>query len=394
MNFGPTLNGKGDPAAGFCLEGIWLPRFLFGFVVLACGGDVTSNAAEGAWSSTDETQLSEESLQRDWQQVANPTLAADSKVISTSMGWYSLSNRVFGADAKAITGFESYLYHSEDGVHWRLVELPQGGPATSDPGDDLVLGDMAFANGRLVLVGSWAYNVGIVLVSSNGVEFEHFEIDGRSPSLLQSVTYAGDTFFAFSVPEGFASRDGRSWTSLAFGGSFLPNAVTFGNAVHLVAGIGGLRLSADAESWQSVAIDCALSSACISDPDGHSQNILRTAIFADGAFYVNSLQSFDGIAWQTNKGATPVQRVGDYNFATDDEGWVAWKAGAAPVRVNVRPFPLDERGTPINPGLLVDTRVVPSAPPAPEDVTFDVEGGSNCLTSRCLVLAGQLYIMR
>jgi hypothetical protein len=105
--------------------------------------------------------------------------------------------------------------------------------------------------------------------------------------------------------------------SLAFGASFLPNAVTFGNAVHLVAGNGGLRLSADAESWQTVAIDCALTSACISDPDGHSQNILRTATFADGAFYVNSLKSFDGIALQTNNGATPVERVGDCDFAVD-----------------------------------------------------------------------------
>ena len=253
---------------------------------------------------------------------------------------------------------------------------------------------MTFASGRLVLAGSRAYDVGTVLVSSDGVRFDQVDIEGRSPSLLQSVTHAGDRFFAFSTLQGFASRDGLTWKPLAFGSAFLPNAVAYGGSVYLVAGNGGLRLSADAESWRALEIDCALESACVSDPDGNERNMLRTAAYSDGAFYVNSLKSTDGLSWQRNDGVTPVRHVGAHDLAWTEQGWVAWKAGAPPIILRVRDFPRDERGSVLNPGLLVEPRVVPSAPPPPAAVAFEPEAGSDCLASRCLELGGRLYISR
>ena len=94
-------------------------------------------------------------LAREWQQLPNPHRGGGSRVLATPLGWFSLSSRAYGVDSRVPSGFESYLYRSEDGVHWRLVPLPQGGPSSPELEDDLMLDELCYAGGKLVLAGSF-----------------------------------------------------------------------------------------------------------------------------------------------------------------------------------------------------------------------------------------------
>lgn len=58
-------------------------------------------------------------------------------------------------------------------------------------------------------------------------------------------------------------------------------------------------------------LDCSLLSACVTDPDGNSRSIARSATFSGGTFYVNALASVDGRSWRVNDDLIPMlQSVG------------------------------------------------------------------------------------
>jgi hypothetical protein len=92
---------------------------------------------------------------------------------------------------------------------------------------------------------------------------------------------------------------------------------------------------------------------------------------------------------------TPVDQWGDYLVGRDAAGWHVWKPGSDPVLLDVESFPLDDRGIPINRGLLVDvSHIVPTPPATQETASFPLDDGETCATSACIVLGGRLYIAR
>lgn len=374
--------------------GIW-PLLLFG--ASGCGSDAALSKG-GSAPSTEEPSapsLTESELRLTWQRIPNPTLNLDGKVFATPVGWFSLSSRLFGADAKSAVVPETYLYRSDDGVRWRLVPLPQGGPATpEDREDDLALRDLTFAGGKLVLVGARAYSRGVVLTSDDGTQFQTLDIADTNQSALVSVSHAGGRFFAFGTQAGYGSADAKTWQLLDLGPAFLPGAVAHGPSF-LIAGNGGLALSSDGKTWTRRDPDCALPSACISDPSGNSHALLQTAFFTHGRFYVNRLASEDGVSWQPVSGPVPSQTAGEFDLGADDSGaWFAWKPDTERIRLDVRPFPVDDNGHELNPGMLAPSGISESIPPPPAELDWSTGDGKDCLNSRCLVLDGRLYLAR
>jgi hypothetical protein len=138
-----------------------------------------------------------------------------------------------------------------------------------------------------------------------------------------------------------------------------------------------------------------LPTACQSSPGGDSHDILYTAFFAEGLFYTNSLRSTDGLTWEQTDGLVPRDQWGDYLVGHDVAGWQLWQPGSDPVLLDVESFPVDGRGSPINPGILADvSHIVPTAPITPETASFPRDDGESCATSPCIVLDGRLYIAR
>src|SRR5688572_26514017 len=378
-------------------SGKWGICALLSLGVLGCGSDAALSKG-GAAPSTEEPSapsLTESELRLTWQQIPNPTLNLGGEVFATQDGWFSLSSRLFGPDAKSAVVPETYLYRSDDGVRWRRVPLPHGGPATPDNReDDLMLRDLTFADGRLVLVGARAYSRGVVLTSDDGNQFQTLDITDANQSALVSVTHAGGRFFAFGTQAAYGSADAKAWQLLDLGSAFLPWAVVHGSSF-LIAGNGGLALSSDGATWTRRDLDCSLPSACITDPSGNSHPFLQTAFFSRGRFYVNHLVSEDGVSWQPLSGPVPSQRAGDFDIGADDSGaWFAWKPDAEPIRLEVRSFPADDNGHGLNPGMLVPAAVSESIPPPPEQLDWSTDDGRDCTNSRCLVLDGRLYLAR
>lgn len=149
-------------------------------VASGCGGRESGDEPADSRSSSPEVQT--EQLERAlvtpeapaelpdpnggaWRLIEVPALGAIPVVIPTPSGWLSLSRRSLGS-GKVVEGNESALYHSTDGVHWRLV------PIAGD--DDLLLRGVAYGNGRYVIVGGRGSSglSGVVLTSSDG---EHWD---------------------------------------------------------------------------------------------------------------------------------------------------------------------------------------------------------------------------
>jgi len=336
-------------------------------------------------------ELSDATLDAHWQQLASPSSPSGGHVFNTPLGWFSLSTRSFGTDGKAISAYESYLYRSLDGVNWHLVSLPQGGAATESLEDDLSLADMTYADGKLVVVDRLGESN--VLVSRDGEHFKSVFARQKAALGFHRVTFAGDRFFALGQTQAFMSLDGSQWEPANLGDAFLPNAVGYGNSLFLVAGNGGLALSADAKAWQRAEIDCALPDACMPDPGGTVHQILGSAWFSEGRFHAGSLSSSDGRHWEESPaGPIPFARWGVYELGYDSTGIAVWEPGTAPVRLDLESFPLNEQGSPINPGAIGDPQSTRSPAPPPETASFPLDSGQDCTTSPCIVLEGRLYI--
>lgn len=274
------------------------------------------------------------------------------------------------------------------------MELPQGGVSTPERDDDLVLRDLAFGNGHLVLVGSYAFNDGAILTSADGVEFAPLRFEGGTLSSFSQVVFGDNRFLAVSRGGSHSSVDGVVWQPLEFEGVFRPGQAAWGNGTYVVAG-GALQVSSNADHWQRVEFDCEVhTSACVMNPDGEWGSVAQNVIFAAGLFHVRGMTSLDGLNWELNPGVFSSGAFGGYAFGLDEAGWLAWKEGSEPVPVQLETFPVDESGRPQNPGLLADPRVVPSLPPPPRTVSFELDGGETCLTSRCASLLGGFFMLR
>jgi hypothetical protein len=130
------------------------------------------------------------------------------------------------------------------------------------------------------------------------------------------------------------------------------------------------------------------------NPDGEWGSVAQNVVFAGGQFQIRDLSSPDGFNWEVQAGVRSSGDFGGYTFGHDEAGWLAWSEESDPVRVKLEPFPVDENGRPQNPGLLADARVVPSLPPPPDSVSFELASGETCSTSRCALLPGGLFMLR
>lgn len=374
-----------------CSRWTWLG---FGTALLAssCSGNAPSSDDSGATPlPLVVPQISDATLGAHWQELASPSPATGSRVFDTPLGWFSISTRAFGNDGKAVSGYESYLYRSVDGVNWQLVSLPQGGAATESLDDDLLLADMTYADGKLVVVGR--LSGATVLISRDGEHFKSVFDSQQTPLGFHAVTYAGERFFALGQSEAFTSLDGSQWERAELGDAFLPNGVAYGNSVFLIAGNGGLALSPDASAWERSEIDCALPGACVPDPGGRMHQILGNAWFSEGRFYSGRLSSSDGVTWEeAPAGPLSFARWGEYEVGYDSTDVVVWKPGSAPVHLDLESFPLDAHGSPINPGATGGDPIALILPAMPETASFPLASGQDCTASPCIVLNGRLYI--
>ena len=341
-------------------------------------------------------ELSDVTLGARWQQLASPSPTTDSEVFRTPLGWFSLSARPFSSDGKANFAFESYLYRSLDGVNWHLVSLPNDPAAAAPATNNLLLGDMTYATGKLVVVGRLG---GInLLASADGEHFEAFSIHGKRTDGFHNVVYAGDRFFALGDTDAFTSLNGSRWERSEFGDPFLPNAAAYGNSLFLIAGNDGLALSSNATDWQRSVIDCGVPGGCAPDPGGNLHHIMLSAWFSEGRFYSRSidghwLRSREGVTWEeAPPGPIPFARWGEYEVGADSTGIAVWKPGAAPVYLDLHTFPLDDRGTPRNPGATAEAQSVLDGPRPAETARFPLDSGQDCTTSPCIVVDGALYI--
>jgi hypothetical protein len=365
---------------------------LLGMSLYGCGSRADESPEVTDDGLASRSRLREAELLGEWRQLAYPALHPDSKVIDTPLGLFSLSRRVFGVDARSVGPNESYLYQSEDGLHWRLVDLPQGGTSTPDVDDDLVLNDLAFGNGQLVLVGSYAFNEGAILTSADGVEFAPLHFEGGALSSFSQVVYGESRFLAVSQNGSYGSRDGIAWEPLEFDGAFRGGGAAWGNETYVVAG-GALQVSSNANDWQRVEFDCDVQAeVCVTTPDGEQGSVAQDVMFAGGRFHIRSMTSLDGFTWESYAGVPPAGEFGGYAFGRDETGWLAWNSESEPVRVQLETFPADENGQPENPGLLANARVVPSLPP-PREVSFELDNGETCLTARCATLPAGLFLL-
>jgi hypothetical protein len=381
--------------------GLGLPWLGIGVALLAsaCSASKPSEADIGvAPAPLVVPGISDPTLAGRWQQLANPTLGGGT-VFSTPIGWFSLSLRDYAPDGKVPGPYESNLYHSLDGVNWRLVPLPHlGSDATFN---NLFLRDLVYGGGLLVVGG----NQDVLLVSRDGDHVRQITIAGESPG-FHSVAYEGDRFFALATAEAYSSLDGMNWQLAALDYPFLPNGVAYGNSIFLIAGNDGLALSADGEAWQHAEIDCSVGGACSPDPGGTIHHIMESAWFSEGRFYSRSvdstwLRSADGIDWEDTSGLIPFARLGEYEVGSPDGAVAvlppeheiaAWKPGTDPVYLDLHSFADDAAGHSTNPGVLPDTGTLRAPSPVPETASFPLDSGQDCTTSACIVLSGRLYM--
>lgn len=381
-------------------SGLGLPWLGIGVALVASACSASTPAADigVAPAPLVVPEISDATLAGQWQQLAHPTLSGGAKVFRTPIGWFSLDRRDYAPDGKVVGPNESYLYHSEDGVNWRLVPLPHLGPDTTF--NHLVLRDLTYGDGLLVLGGSVEYGQDLVLVSRDGDHVSPITIDSNLPPGFHSVAYAGDRFFALAAADAYSSLDGMNWQLAALEYPFLPNGVAYGNSTFLIAGNEGLALSSDGQVWQPAEIECNVAGACTPDPGGTIHQILESAWFSEGRFYSRAidstwLRSTNGIDWEDTSGLIPFARLGEYEVGSDDAGLTgiaAWKPGTDPVDLDLHQFPQDAQGNPINPGVLADSGALLAPPALPATVSFPLDSGQDCTSSPCIVVQGKLYI--
>jgi len=310
-----------------------------------------------------------------WRVIEVPAAGGSPNIVRTPSGWMALSSRFLGPDAKVITGVESALYRSRDGVHWQLLPL---GPA----GEDVQLEGLAYGAGRHVMVGQRFGGEGVVWTSSDGERWTESLQSLSGPFAWNTVTFVRDRFFAFGFGQLASSETGEAWTALPT--SIVQyGAGAYGNGRYLLLGNGPPQVSADGYAWAEHPLDCSLPRACITNPSGGvAQTAHHVALFAEGRFFTEELSSLDGVTWEAQPGLSPRMYIDGHfvGHSSLSAGLATWKLGGAiqtlrtirPSRSAVTAAGRDQVGA-----LAHDA-------PLPEAVDASFEDGLTCETADCV----------
>lgn len=322
-------------------------------------------------------------LSKRWIALYVPHVAELPHIVATPSGFFALSREIVG-DGKVIRGTKSYLYRSDDGIRWQRTTL--------EPSDEqLNLRGIAYGNGHFVIVGQ-AGSSNVISTSSDGRDWSVLRVD-IGQSYLTNVVYTGDHFFVLTTATiVLSSRDAEDWQPATLS-TIQAMDVDYGNGVYVLVGSGPIEHSRDGVHWEARDLSCSLPGACITDPSGGvHQNIHYGIVFAD-RFYVDHFASTNGIDWQASPAPTAEVYVGGYLLGRnqpdgtvgqpiDDESrqtLLAWRPGTQPREVKVQHID-------VGVGFGADI-------PAPHVIESPVLEGQTCLSRRCLVVGGQLYLV-
>jgi hypothetical protein len=129
---------------------------------------------------------------------------------------------------------------SADGVKWTSAIVA----------DKKTPHDIAFGNGRFVIVGSH----GLRETSRDGVTWANRAL-GDKDELLTSVVWTGSEFVAAGNKGAYSSADGVEWKKCAMK---LPSRFCFGANIFVGCSAGRFSYSADGKAWKPAKTDGVL----------------------------------------------------------------------------------------------------------------------------------------
>lgn len=344
-----------------------------GLLALGLAGACSEGALPPGTPDPERPPLTADDLARTFVEIAPPHVTEAARVARTPNGYLALS-REFFPGGKVISEIFNYLYESSDGVTWRRLPLPAK-PATFG------LRDIAYGGGRYVMVGGGGAG-SKALVSSDLASWTEHPIPLSDPAQLAHVVYTGGRFIALATFRQVAvSLDGSRW-DVGTLENVQPTDVVFGNDRFVLVGSGPVEVSRDGRTWQPAPLDCALPRACIQDPSGGiHQGFHHRVVFAGQRFYMDELVSADGRDWRAHDEPLARAVIGGRLIGSPraGQGWVAWLPGGPPAALAV--LPNTSAGT-LAQGLGADT------------INLPLPGGETCVSHRCELVDGRLYLLR
>lgn len=248
----------------------------------------------------------------------------------------------FAFETRSLGGARDAIYESGDGVSWRLDAV-----LSDEPAHQLL--SVAFGNGRLVAVGTHG-DAGEILTSSDGKTWA----STMQPTPLTRVAFANGLFFAANAAsEIHVSPDGATWTKIAEPLRGMGSAA-YGNGTFVLLGATSVLTSRDGETWSPVDV---------------AADDTRRLVFSGARFYASVLSSSDGKTWSPLSDRRAFGATGGYVF---EETLTVTETA----HVGLRFWQADEPKA----GLVV------------VDGTNQYSGPS-CAARRCVVVAGQLFLL-
>lgn len=347
-------------------------------------------------AATDAPELDDQDWSKTWRLLPLPAASMNgANVVATPTGWLAVSSR--GDGSKAPPPPDSAIYRSVDGTHWRAISTGAGDPKLRNA-------QVAYARGRYVITGSRG-GANVVLHSPDGETWREQVLDDPSSWSQGPVRYVYDRFF-FLTASLWASKNGQKWSLVdhPYPYTYSPlDDIAYGNGRYLGVGAGTL-LSVDGEEWRSAPVDCSVSGACITTPDGAVVETGSPAVFfAEDRFYVlpsgpseGDYSSPDGESWQLENGFNPDGYVSGHFvrlFGLEPSVWLANDGTPQSIVIIHRPSMLPT-------GITPEAAVRWSAPPEPDstgdafpnaeamptDLDFSWSDGLDCTQARCLVV--------
>ncbi len=333
-----------------------------------------------------------------WQELGVPGAGNRPDLASAPSGWFALSQRSVG-DTRAPSAWESYLYRSEDGIRWQVVNV-------SDVTDNLWLRGVAYGAGHYVLAGMrMGGSDGTIFHSTDGEHWQELTVATGAPSGLSDVVFAGGQFFALSTFRTLLrSTNGTQWAAIDLATTVMPLDVTFGRDQFLLVGSGDVQRSSDGLSWQPSRLSCDMPGACIANPDGDvAQGLHSRAVFAGGTYFIDQASSADGVTWQSLPGLYPAASVGGYVLGRSSESELAlWQPGEGPQPLaSVRYVSTLSDGDRAermrwNGSVHPNEQAIenfPNGEPLPERIEFPIPSGADCSSAPCVQVGNQLYLV-
>lgn len=316
-----------------------------------------------------------------WRIIDVPGLDSPTIVRSPS-GWFALSHGIAGA--KVVTGMQSALYRSTDGVHWTAIPMRQD--------NDLGMRWLTYGAGRYLMSGDRLGGGGVIWSSTDGERWQEQTSPASDAGNWSELAYAENRFFRFGFNQLALSDSGASWRVVP-NGIVQGGAAAYGNGLYLLAGSGPMMTSEDGWRWQERPVDCALPDACITNPSGGvAQGSHGSPIFAEGRFYSGQLSSADGITWRVEPHPRVLAYIGGHflGYPSVVDGLAAWDTGGETRTLRV-----------IRPSREAASDAARAVPgyhrlelgPLPDQVSVEFEDGLTCETAACIALGNTLLLV-